>query len=240
MVLLSKYIAILVKFGRKSSKAKIGICCSVRGRVNEMNNDQSNLGVEIERIIGESLTASTSSYAGDIRSVFHGVDTSLLLRSVLAGLLFRNGNADVETEVRSVNSSVVEHVHSSNSVTKGRTLNCFPESRREEIDLIDWLTISHIAWTLIIDDELTKSMTHRKLLLLLTKTISQTASAKSMGVLRGGYHADNQYLDFTGTHRDREYLGEFPRRRDGSGSQKMMEKVSLFLINCITKDQNTE
>ena len=49
---------------------------------------------------------------------------------------------------------------------KNECRTVFLESIREGPSLSGWLTLPRIPGTLIIDDELTKSMTHRKLLLL--------------------------------------------------------------------------
>ena len=49
-----------------------------------------------------------------------GFYTEIVLGSLLVEVLWRNANADDGGEVRSDNSSVVEHVHSVSSVTKER------------------------------------------------------------------------------------------------------------------------
>ena len=63
-----------------------------------------------------------------------------------------NGNIDIETRFRNGNSSVVEHVHSINSVTKERRPNGLLESNGGELEANPWLALSHITGPLNIFD----------------------------------------------------------------------------------------
>ena len=68
---------------------------------------------------GKSMvTVETSSYSGDIHDVFSGFESDRFLKSALSELLFGNGDVDIATGIRNDNFSVVEHVHSINSVQK--------------------------------------------------------------------------------------------------------------------------
>ena len=68
--------------------------------------------------------------------------------------------------IRNDNSIVVEHVHSINSVTKGRSMNCFLESNIEELDTSRRLALSHIMGGSGISGETTKTTTRNKLIML--------------------------------------------------------------------------
>ena len=95
------------------------------------DKDKSYLrGIPIARASGGCLRVSASSYAGRIQAVFRGVDSARFFKSTLAGLLVGNGDIDIGMRRRNDNSSVVEHVHSPNSVAKERRLNGFLESNR--------------------------------------------------------------------------------------------------------------
>ena len=85
-----------------------------------------------------------------------GSDTSRFLKSMLAELLFGNDNIGVGAMIRNDNASVVEHVHSINSVMRGRRLNVFPGSNREESETNPLLVLSHIMGPMGISDEMTK------------------------------------------------------------------------------------
>ena len=82
-----------------------------------------------------------SSYAGKIRDVPHGLDTSRPLKSMSPELLFGNGNVDVATRIRIDNSIVVEHVHSIYSVSKERRSNGCLESNRAWMWANPWLVL---------------------------------------------------------------------------------------------------
>ena len=56
--------------------------------------------------------------------------------------------------IRNDNSIVLEHVHSINSVTKGRILSGPIHSNREELGNSHWLAFSHIGGSLNTPDEL--------------------------------------------------------------------------------------
>ena len=61
--------------------------------------------------------------------MFRGFDTARFLKSISGGLLFTNGDVGIETRIRCDNSSAVEHVPSTNLVTKERRLSGLLESK---------------------------------------------------------------------------------------------------------------
>ena len=148
-------------------------------------------------------------------------------------LLFWNEKVDIETRSRCDNSSVVGHVHSIYSVTKGRMPNGFLESNSEELDINQWLALSRIAGGLDISDEMAKPTTRNKLVTLSAMNIPQAAIEGNRDVIRKSYPSDKQYLAYPETSGRRKYLRKFTRRRDGAGSWGIIEKVALFLINFI-------
>ena len=97
---------------------------------------------------------STSSYAVELQDESRGIDTSRFVRGTLGSLMLGNGNAETETIIRNDNPIVVEHVHSLNSVTKGRRSNLFLEINREELETNPWLPLSHIVGDLDISDDM--------------------------------------------------------------------------------------
>ena len=114
---------------------------------------------------------ATSSYAGGIRDVLHGVDTARSLKSMSSGLLFGNANVEIATRIRNDNPSVVEHVHSITPAAKERRSNCFLESNREEMGPNPRLAVSHITAHLKVSGEMAKTTTRTKLILLLSRNI---------------------------------------------------------------------
>ena len=70
-----------------------------------------------------ALRVATPRYEGGIQAAFHGFDTARLLKSTLGGMVFGNENIEVVARIRNDNSSVAEHVHSINSIAKGRRLS---------------------------------------------------------------------------------------------------------------------
>ena len=89
-----------------------------------------------------------------------------------------DGNVDIDTRIRSDNSSVVEHVRSINTVAKERMPNGLLESNRGEMETNPWLVLSHIAGPLNISDEMAKSAIRKKLILSAPRDISQAISGK--------------------------------------------------------------
>ena len=63
--------------------------------------------------------------------MFRVSDTARFLKSALLALMHGNENVGIETRIRNDNASVVENVHSANSVTKERRLNGFLGSNRD-------------------------------------------------------------------------------------------------------------
>ena len=102
-----------------------------------------------------------------------------------------------------------------------------------EID--KWLGSPHIHGGLNISAEVTKSTTETKLLMFLARNIFRTISGQTKDVLRKGYPSGKQYLAATVTQKCQKYLNTFARRRDGAGSRDIIEKIAIFLINCIIK-----
>ena len=94
---------------------------------------------------------ATSSYAGEIRAAFRGFPTTRFLKSTLSELMFGNGNVGISPRIRNDNSSVVEHVHSINAVTKERRSNAFQGNNRE-LETDPWLALSRIVGPLDIFD----------------------------------------------------------------------------------------
>ena len=65
--------------------------------------------------------------------MFHGLYRALFLKSMLSELLDVDENVDIVARIRNDNSSVVDHVHSIKSVTRGRRLDGFLETNRERM-----------------------------------------------------------------------------------------------------------
>ena len=107
------------------------------------------------------LRVETSSYSGKIEDSFLGFDTARFVKSTLYGLVSGNGIVEIETSTRNDNSSVVEHVHSINSVTKERRSDGFLESNRDGSGANSRLALSRIAGPLNISDVMTKSATQK-------------------------------------------------------------------------------
>ena len=76
---------------------------------------------------------------------------------------------DTQTGGRYDNSSVVERVHSINSVTNGRRFDIFLDSNMEEINLSRRFALSHIMGDISISGDVSKSTSQLKLLALLTR-----------------------------------------------------------------------
>ena len=83
---------------------------------------------------------------------------------MLDALLIGNGNIEIEAGIRNDNSSVVEHIHSINSVAKERGLTGSLEVIEGIGGANPWLALSHIEGPLNISDEMTKSTSHAKLI----------------------------------------------------------------------------
>ena len=144
--------------------------------------------------------------------------TARFVKSMSAGLMFGNENAQIETGMRNDNSSAVDHVHSIRSVTKDRRSNGFLESNREELETNSWWALSHITGPLNFPDEMAKSATRNKLILSLPRNISQSASGKVKYDIGKTYPAGKQYLAFPETKEGRGDLNTSTRRRYGADS----------------------
>ena len=72
----------------------------------------------------------------------------------------------------------LERVHSINSVTNGRRSNGFLESNREESGTNPWLALSRIMGPLGISDEMDKTTTRSKIILLLSRNVLHKARGK--------------------------------------------------------------
>ena len=92
-----------------------------------------------------------------------------------------------------------------------------------------------------ISEEMAKTETQNKSILLLSRNIAQSMSEKVGNAIRETYHADKQYLAFHGAKEGRKDSNTFTRRRDGVCSWQIAKRFPLFLINnCIAKDQKSQ
>ena len=66
---------------------------------------------------------------------------------------------------------------------------------------------------LSISDEMAKTITHNKIILLLSRNISQTVSGDGADVIRKTYPSGKQYMAFPETKDGRGDLDTFARRR---------------------------
>ena len=104
-----------------------------------------------------------------------------------------------------------------------------------------WIALSHIAWHLNMPDEVAKSTTRAKLILLLCLDIFRTTSEKAEDEIRQTYPPGKQYLARHATKEGRKDSNTFTRRRDGVCSWQIAKRFPLFLINnCIAKDQKSQ
>ena len=163
---------------------RIVICGFLREKINDRDKDKPcSGGIPIARPSGGSK-GSAASYAGAIQYAFRGFDASRFLKSTPEELLFGNENADIATIIRNDNSSVVQNAHSINSVTKGRILNGILESNREGPDINKWVALPRITGGLNIPDEMAKTATRAKFIMLLSKNISHATSEENKDVIR--------------------------------------------------------
>ena len=94
--------------------------------------------------------------------------------------------------------------------------------------------------SLDISDEMAKSSSRAKVILLLSRNIAQTMSGEVKDEIRKTYQSGGQYLAFPETKevRGEGDLDTFLRPRDGAGSWEMARRLALLLIKtCIRQDQ---
>ena len=151
-----------------------------------------------------------------------------------------NGNIDIGAIIRNDNSIVVEHVRPINSVTQERRSNGSVESNREESETKPWLVLSHITGILNIPEEVAKSATRKRLILVPSRSISQSVTRNGKDEIRKTYTSDRQYLAFRETKEGLKYLHTFERRRDGAGSWQMLKRIPLLLIKIRTMGIKTK
>ena len=104
-----KYIAtrrgILTKTG---SRAQIGIGGFLRKQITDQSkNEEFQQGVGVSWVIDKSYRVATSSFAGEIQSVFYGFDMARTLKGLMAELLFCNIGVEIPTFARNDNPTVV-------------------------------------------------------------------------------------------------------------------------------------
>ena len=127
MKLLLNYIATPGVMNKKGIRAQIGICGFSRSKVNAGNLDDVYIGgIPIAWPSGKSPMVATSSYAGvGVKSVLRGayMDILLLLKRLVAVILFGNDGSGVGASLRNCNSISVENARSVKSVNNERRFN---------------------------------------------------------------------------------------------------------------------
>ena len=113
---------------------------------------------------------ATSRYSGEIQAAFHVGDTARFFKCMLYGILFGNENIATVAMIRNDCPEVVGNVHPINSAAKERMPNGFLESNRGD-GANPCLALSHIMDPLNISDEMAKTTTQNKLILLLSRNI---------------------------------------------------------------------
>ena len=163
-----------------------------------------------------------------VQVAFRGFYTARFLKSMLGELFTGSGNVDIETRVRSDNSSVVENAQPTNTVTKNRRLNGLLESNREELETDRFLGLSHIAGPLNISGEMAKSTPQTQLILLLFRNICHTVSGKANDAIMRTYPSADQYLAFPETKAGLNDSNTSARRRGGADSWDITKSFVLF------------
>ena len=70
---------------KNCSKAQVGISGLLIGKINARGKDKTYLwGIPISRDIEGNHSVETSSYAGEVRAAFYGLDTARLLKSLVS------------------------------------------------------------------------------------------------------------------------------------------------------------
>ena len=178
-------------------RPELGFAVFLRRRVKERNSGQSFLeGIPIEGPSGKSpMVVETSSHSGEIRAFYYDLDNALFINRLLSEL-YGNEGCDIGTSAKTDNSSVVENVHSTNSVTNERRSNCLLDSNREGILPNRRFSMSHIPGGISISAVLTSSTSQTKLISLLAMNKSQMIGEKSEEVPRNSYPSGEQCLAF--------------------------------------------
>lgn len=83
-----------------------------------------------------------------------------------------------------------------------------------------------------------KSTTHKRLILLLPRSISHTLSEKSKGAIRETHPVGEQYPASRETEGCRKYMDTFMRRIDGLGNWETLKRFAILLIKICTVGQN--
>ena len=99
-------------------------------------------GIAVSWASNVITTASASSCAGGIRSLFYGFDMARMLKGLSAELTRGNMRVWIPTYVRNDNSDASYLVDSANTVTNEKRLNAFLWSNREDLGKNNWL----VSW----------------------------------------------------------------------------------------------
>ena len=128
------------------------------------------------------------------------------------------------------------HIRLTRLIAKERRPNGLLDINIAELQANPRLALSRIMGPLNIADKMAKTATRNKLILLLSRNISQTVGAKGGDVIRQTYPSVKQYMVFPETKEGQEDLNTFTRRMDGLGSWEMVKISVLLLIEpCIRK-----
>ena len=91
---------ILAKAG---SRAQIGIC--VFWKTDYGTNEkwgECHQGIAVSWVSNESPSVATSSFSGEIQAAFYGFDMAMMLKGLLAELLFGNIGKEIPTYARTI------------------------------------------------------------------------------------------------------------------------------------------
>ena len=165
-----------------------------------------------------------------------GFGTVRFLNSMLEGLVYGNGDIEIETRIRNDSAIAVEHVHWIDSAAKGRRLGGFLESNIEESGGHPWLALSRIMGMLNISGEIEKAKTPNKLILF-SRNIRQRAGGNVKDAIKKHIRRVNIIYRF---HK-LEKVGRIWTHTCGEWmaySWKMVKITALLLIKtCIMEDQ---
>ena len=99
---------VLTKTG---SRAKIGICGFLRQRIADAaKNVEFQQRISVPWMSNNSPRAPTSSYSGEIRTLFYGFDIDRMLKVLLSELMFGNMGVGIPTYVRNDNPDASNRV----------------------------------------------------------------------------------------------------------------------------------
>lgn len=105
------------------------------------------------------------------------------------------------------------------------------------MDTNKWLALSHITGGLNIADEMAKTTTQTKLIMVYARSVPQTIRGENRDVISKSYPDDQQFLAYPETQKCQKYLNTFARHVAGLGKWQIIEKVALLPICCIIEDQ---